>query len=294
MSTGSAARGGRSPAGCSAGRAGTRRAESRAPTARKLPVSQDRETGGQALGAGRGASRQRGFCAKVREGWGHTELCPETELEMAEATRLTVKVRKEGHGPPSTSLASCLLPRSPGRRCYSAFPSADEAPAVRRLAGGHLAGETPEGQEPSPAFAGPSRWRHVSGTGDTLALQGPGWRPFPRSGLRDRGPALPICPEGAAHHTPQTMPAARLPICLCRRHADGRPLRGPRSDFLGLGEVEADASTSLRPPHPHRISRDSRKEATPLLGSSVKWSQEWTAPPHLTPKAKAEVADPPS
>ena len=52
MSTGSAARGGRSPAGCSAGRAGTRRAESRAPAARKLPVSQDRETGGQAWGLG--------------------------------------------------------------------------------------------------------------------------------------------------------------------------------------------------------------------------------------------------
>lgn len=209
-------------------------------------MSQDRETGGQAPGAGRGASRQQGFCAKVREGWGHTELCPETELEMAEATRLTVKVRKEGHGPPSTSLASCLLPGSPGRRCYSAFPSADEAPAVRRLAGGHPAGETPEGQEPSPAFAGPSRWRHVSGTGDALALQGPGWHPFSSSVFRDRGPALPICPDGAAHHAPQTLPAARLPICLCRRHADGRPLRGPRSYFLGLGEVEAGVGTSLR------------------------------------------------
>lgn len=168
MSARSAARGGREPLRMLSRWAGTRGAEGRAPAARSSQCHRT-ETQGQAPGAGRGASRQRGFWAKVRAGWGHAELCPETELEMAEVTRLTLKVRKVMVHPLPAWPPASLLGVQVGDATLllllqTRLPQSGDWPEVTRLERCQRDGS------PVPVLQVALGGRHFSGAGDTLAL----------------------------------------------------------------------------------------------------------------------------
>lgn len=120
-------------------------------------------------GAERGASRQRGLCAKVREVWGHAELGPETELEVREAMRLTLKVRKVTVRPlPAWPPASFLGLQVGDVLCFSfcrrGSPQSGDLLEVTWLERRQRDG--------SPVLLLQVRLggRHSSGTGATLAL----------------------------------------------------------------------------------------------------------------------------
>ena len=174
-------------------------------------MSQDRQTRGQAQGLS-------GVPA-VREGWGHAELGPETELEAGEAMRLTLKVRKVTVRPlPAWPPASFLGLQVGDVLCFSfcrrGSPQSGDLLEVTRLERRQTDGS------PVLLLQVPLGGRLFSGTGATLALQGPGWSPFAQQQAAGQrfGPAH-LSRLGCSSHTPDTAscPAARLSLpAACR------------------------------------------------------------------------------
>ena len=176
--------------------------------------------------------------------------------------------------------------------CFSFCRRGSRSQETRRRSPGWRDARGPGAQSclcrPLSVAARPRDWGRAGSTGPRLASVPQQRVPGQRS-----GPAH-LSRRGCSSRTPDTAscPAAYLSLPAARRWT--APQGAPKL-FPGAGRGGGWCwRISEAAPPPHRISRDSRKEATPLLGSSVKWSQEWTASPHLTPKAKAEVADPPS
>ena len=173
-------------------------------------MSQDRQTRGQAQGLS-------GVPA-IREGWGHAELGPEMELEAGEAMRLTLKVRKVTVRPlPAWPPASFLRLQVGDVLCFSfcrrGSPQSGDLLEVTRLERRQTDGS------PVLLLQVPLGGRLFSGTGATLALQGPGWSPFAQQQAAGQrfGPAH-LSRLGSSSHTPDTAscPAARLSLPACR------------------------------------------------------------------------------